>query len=293
MDLLELLEDMEMAEMADQADALDVTQDAALNPPGRQRQPPVFNRRVDPTEVLSDVEFKSHFRFAKESVRRLVQLLEGDLVPEGRRSNRGRPLTPLQKVCIALNHFAGALFQRVAAHCGGVSKTAAHYAIRQVTDALVNRRKEFIRYHSRASMRHTAVRMEEQFGLPRFAFAVDGVFIKFDGAPRSVPPNTQKQDYWGRKSGHCVNALVVGNDEKLILDLDVDWPGKAHDAAIWKLSRAKKVLETQLNEEFLMAGDGAFPISPTLMKPFTNTEAGEMGLRRRFNAKLSGLRSVM
>jgi hypothetical protein len=28
----------------------------------RARNPPVFNRRQDPTTVLSDAEFKSHFR---------------------------------------------------------------------------------------------------------------------------------------------------------------------------------------------------------------------------------------
>ena len=27
-----------------------------------ERRPPVFNRRLDPMEALSDVEFKSHFR---------------------------------------------------------------------------------------------------------------------------------------------------------------------------------------------------------------------------------------
>ena len=28
-----------------------------------ERRPPVFNRRLDPMEALSDVEFKSHFRY--------------------------------------------------------------------------------------------------------------------------------------------------------------------------------------------------------------------------------------
>jgi len=31
-------------------------------PPRRPRNPPVINRRMDPTLALSDAEFKSHFR---------------------------------------------------------------------------------------------------------------------------------------------------------------------------------------------------------------------------------------
>jgi hypothetical protein len=31
-------------------------------PPRIQRNPNVFNRRMDPTQALSDAEFKSHFR---------------------------------------------------------------------------------------------------------------------------------------------------------------------------------------------------------------------------------------
>jgi hypothetical protein len=31
--------------------------------PRRARNPPVINRRMNPTEALGDVEFKSHFRY--------------------------------------------------------------------------------------------------------------------------------------------------------------------------------------------------------------------------------------
>ncbi len=45
---------VEYAEQIDLIDAFDEEDD--------QRRPPVFNRRLDPMEALSDVEFKSHFR---------------------------------------------------------------------------------------------------------------------------------------------------------------------------------------------------------------------------------------
>jgi hypothetical protein len=36
---------------------------------------------------------------------------------------------------------------------------------------------------------------------------------------------------------------VVANDELLICDLDVDWPGKTHDAKVWAWSDVRAYLE--------------------------------------------------
>jgi hypothetical protein len=44
---------------------------------------------------------------------------------------------------------------------------------------------------------------------------------------------------------------------------------------------------------YFIAGDSAYPISPVLMKPYTNREALEDPLSRLFNARLSALRTVM
>jgi len=93
----------------------------------RVRVPRIVFPRVDPTEFLTDFEFKRHFRFDKHNVERLARML--DL---SHRDNRGSPLTPVQTVCIALNHFAGAHFQRVSGYCGNCSQSAAWWAIDRV-----------------------------------------------------------------------------------------------------------------------------------------------------------------
>jgi hypothetical protein len=41
---------------------LDMEEEALNRPPRIPRNPNVFNRRMDPTLALSDMEFKSHFR---------------------------------------------------------------------------------------------------------------------------------------------------------------------------------------------------------------------------------------
>jgi DDE superfamily endonuclease len=84
---------------------------------------------------------------------------------------------------------------------------------------------------------------------------------------------------------------VIGNDQKLILELDPDWHGAAHDAQIWKDSKKKPEIEAQ--RRFLLAGDSAYPISDTLIKPYTNQEALGDERKRLFNSRLSGLRTEM
>lgn len=84
---------------------------------------------------------------------------------------------------------------------------------------------------------------------------------------------------------------MVANDEKVIYDIDCDWPGCAHDARIWRRSAVKHIVEEQA--VYLIAGDSAYPISPVLMKPFSNAEAANDNDKRLFNQRLSGLRTVM
>ncbi len=206
-------------------------------------------------------------------------------------NRRGLPLTPVQKVCIALNFFAGGLFQRIAGLCGGVSKSAAHYAIDEVRRALVNIRHEYIHFPTEDEMRDSARRLQDRFGIGRIAFGVDGTFIKLHGAPRKIPRGNTQQNYWCRKGGYAINVMVIGNDKKLILNLDCDWHGGAHDATVWKNSFAKRFIERIPDKEFLVVGDGAYPMSDVLVKPYSKNEARRDPRKRQFNRQLCALRT--
>lgn len=134
-----------------------------------ERAPRVLKQRMDPYE-LSDYEFKCHFRFSKNSVQQLVDILEPDLIYD---SNRGRPLSPVLKVCTALSHFGGGHFFRVSALYGGFSKYACMQAVKQVTDSLVAKKEMFISMPTVAEMEQTSARMMDRFNLPRFAMVSD------------------------------------------------------------------------------------------------------------------------
>ena len=253
----------------------------------KEYAPRVPRVRVDPLDSMSDPEFKRHFRFSKQSVERIADMLGEDLEFD---TNRGEPLSPVQQVCLALHHYGGGQFQRVTGLCGGVSQNGARLALVRVTDALVKRRAEFIYMPDTEEMEETSQNIKERFGLPRFSFAVDGMMTRFEEAPRRLPIGKHKQLYWSRKQFYAVNTQVVANDWR-ICDLDVSWPGSTHDSRVWCRSQVKPYVEQQ--RMFLIAGDSGYPISEVLIKPFNINEASQDKRKRIFNKKLSGLRTVM
>ena len=252
----------------------------------RNREPRVYKSRLDPMS-LSDREFKSHFRFNKDTVCKLVDLMRPDLEHE---TNRGLPLSPELKVCLALATYGGGHFQRVTGLCGGVRQSTARKAIVQVTDCLVAKRKQFIFMPSREEMEKTSQEMLVRFNLPRFALAVDGVQVRFQDSPRGLPHDKHAQLFWCRKQFYSLNVQIVGN-ERYFCDLDCSWPGSTHDARVWNRSQVKQYLEEQ--REFLVAADSGYPISEVVVKPYSTADAAQDPRRRKFNSNLSGLRTVM
>lgn len=252
------------------------------------RQPAVYDRRADHNISMSDAEFKRTYRFTKVGVLALVEMLYDQLhFP----TERGRPLTVLQQVLVALNHFAGGQFQRTSALCGGLSQPTVCRVANSVAEAICAHKAAHLKMPTQAQMQATAARMFATYKLPRFAMGVDGMMVRFERAPRGLPPGLALQDFNCRKNFWALNCQLVCNDEMLILDLDCDWPGKTHDARVWAWSAVRTYLEA-VPGPFLIAGDSAYPISPVLMKPYSNREAADDPQKRLFNERLSSIRTV-
>lgn len=238
---------------------------------------------------LPDAAFKLHCRFSKSAVRRIAQFFVNDLK---RINNRGSPLSVENQVAVALVQLSGGCFQRITGLATGISQNCARATAKRFVNVLVRRHKEFIRFPSADEMENTAFQMEQKYKLPGFAFGIDGCMIRFQKKPRFDGPGHNAQDFWGRKQFYCLNALILAND-KLIYSVDVGHPGCSHDSRVWSNSEAKKFVESNASLHYMVAADSAFPLSVKLMKPYSIAEAGADASKRRFNSKLSGLRTEM
>ena len=83
---------------------------------------------------------------------------------------------------------------------------------------------------------------------------------------------------------------VVGNLTR-ICDVDLSWPGRAHDARVYHCSQFKAWVDRQLT--FKVAADSAYPLGRSLMKPFSDQECQTNPRKKLFNKRLSSARTVM
>ena len=81
-----------------------------------------LRQRLNAFEI-PEGEFKVRFRFSKENVRRIIEMVRGSLE---RGMNRGCPFSPEQTVCLALEIFGGGHFQRTEGDLTGCTKSTAH-----------------------------------------------------------------------------------------------------------------------------------------------------------------------
>ena len=96
------------------------------------RREHIFRPRSDPFEEYDDLDFHIRYRFRKETVQHLIDMLEGDFD-----LSYGRPtdLTVAQQIFMTLRFYATGSFQRVIGDLAGISQSAACTAIHRISQA--------------------------------------------------------------------------------------------------------------------------------------------------------------
>jgi hypothetical protein len=269
----------------------------------------VLWERVDPLTHYNDVDFHQNFRFTKENLQKVVDLIKDDIEFH---TKRGCPLNPVQQICLAMTFFASGSFQHVSGYMAGVKKSTACMTIRRVARALVAKSDQLIAMPTRAEMRSLSEKHVAKYGVPNAPLGVDGTHIRLGRAPSQaeLPAGIVPQDFFCRKQNSgastarykTINILlefehnralllqVVADGDMIIRSIDARWAGKTHDSRVWRGSVAKQVMEAQT--EFCIVADSAYPMSRTLLKPFSRREATTPN-HGRFNHKLSGLRTIL
>ena len=149
----------------EEIDNFDIEIDQNIQLLGHRRKERNMRKRKDPYSEMNDNIFKANFRFSKENVNRLTDLLK-PFLPD--LDNRGTPIPTKTQILITLMTYAGANFQRVSAACFGVSQNGARQCILRVTDAICRIKPMFVHLPSDDSKARTAAMMEEQFKLKNF-----------------------------------------------------------------------------------------------------------------------------
>ncbi|XP_063971274.1 putative nuclease HARBI1 [Lytechinus pictus] len=220
----------------------------------------VFLPREDPFDGLDDKKIRKAYRFTRNGILHIVDIIRADLE---HRTHRNRALPVLLQVCIAQMFYAGGtlLYQIARAH--KVSKASVSRCIRNVTLALVQRRREFIKFPTGAE----ADRAKHDFfviaGFPSVLGAVDCTHVGLNSAVLGA----NEAIYVNRKFRHSINVQMVCDAKYVITNVVARWPGSVHDARILNMSHLGDFLQNRRESGYLL-GDSGYPLRRWIQTAF-------------------------
>ncbi len=108
------------------------------------RRERVFRDRENPLEYYRDDELRARYRFRRETIVELINLLDDDLTHP---TDRNKALPPLLQLCVALRFYAcGSFLVVVSDTLPRISKASVCRCVLRVSEALVRRLDRFVTF---------------------------------------------------------------------------------------------------------------------------------------------------
>lgn len=101
--------------------------------------------RPDVFETLNDAEFRYRFRFTKETVINILEMIEEEIAPRG---SGNKANSAMNKLLMTLAFYASGSFQILYGDLFRVHRTTAGRLAREVTKALIRHRPQIIKMPS-------------------------------------------------------------------------------------------------------------------------------------------------
>ncbi|CAM4462684.1 unnamed protein product [Lepidochelys olivacea] len=242
-------------------------------------------------QVWDDSQWLRNFRMRKGTFMELCDLLSPALKRMNTRMRAA--LTVEKRVAIALWKLATPDSYRSVGNQFGVGKSTVGAAVMQVAHAI----KDLL--ISRVVTLGNVQVIVDGFaamGFPNCGGAIDGTHIPI------LAPEHQAGEYINRKGYFSIVLQALVDHKGRFTNINVGWPGKVHDARIFRNSGLfqklqegtffpdQKITVGDVEMPICILGDPAYPLMPWLMKPYTSSLDSSQEL---FNYRLSKCRMVV
>ena len=113
------------------------------------RRERIFRDRRNPIDIFDDAELVKRYRFSREGIMRITDIVKNDIEHPTRRNHA---LLPSQQVLIALQYYTTGTFQYVVGDPLQVSPQTAWRAIHNVTNSLAEKIGDYVKFPNAQSM---------------------------------------------------------------------------------------------------------------------------------------------
>ena len=250
------------------------------NIPG-QRRPRHVRERVDPLQIYDDIDLVARYRFRREDITMINDLIYNDIKHA---TDKNHALSPSMQLLIALRFYASGSMQRVVGDTFHVSPSTVCQVIRRVSLALAEKLNEYVFIpQNRAYIQSTKEKFADIANFHGVIACVDGTQIPIQA------PSVNEHEYVNRKGVHAINIQIMADADRRIVNTVIRYPGSTHDARILRNSAIFRDFENGVYNG-LVLGDSAYPLLTWLMKIFLAPATDE---QRRFNNSLSSTRQTV
>lgn len=195
----------------------------------------VVKKRRAVLEQLSDFEIRKNCGLDYHGVTDILNIFEP---LEGKK----KFAIPLEtKVITFLSYLRSGDFQWSLGTLGGTSQSSVSRIIENCTSRVLEIAGEHINFPLDVDSRRHSISgfasLCSSTGFPSVLGVVDGTHVGI-----TAPPQDEEL-YVNRKHYHSINCQVVASSDQRFLDIVAKWPGKTHDALIWRESSVKRRLD--------------------------------------------------
>ena len=196
---------------------------------------------------MPDYEVYGNYRFDREAILEITQLLQEDLITPTRRSHA---LTPLQKVMATLHFLASGSFQRASGGLAGMVQSTMSKCVHQVVPAILRRMSNQFVMPTQEEQRVQAMTdFYNIAGFPRTIGAIDCTHVALQA------PHETEHLFRNRKGWHSINVQVIVDAHGLIWHVCAKFPGSCHDSYILRQTKIYQDLEQNVYGDSWLIGE--------------------------------------
>ncbi|XP_052782913.1 putative nuclease HARBI1 [Mya arenaria] len=235
-------------------------------------RPRVFRDRSNPLEDLREEEIFARYRFRPDTIYFIVDLCQA----AARDTGRCFAIPLVLCVLSYLRFLATGAFQLTVGDTVNLSQPTVSRVCRQVGQVLSALADRYISFPSGDRVRQVKQQFGAMAGFPNVVGVIDCTHVSIK------KPSANPEDYIGRKGIPTINVQAVCDASYRITSAVVMWPGRTHDARIWRQCALRRRFEDGDMHGFLLA-DSGYACTRYMLTPYMNP-VGEA--QARYNGAL-------